>query len=127
MSTPTWHLTIKSEFCAAHALRNYKGKCERLHGHNYVVETVIGGHELTPDTEYLMDFKELKALVKDILSSLEHQHLNNIQPFDKINPSAENLARFIWQCVHARLPQHIHMVKVTVFERSIQAATYMEK
>lgn len=126
MSKPTWNLTVCSEFCAAHALRHYKGKCERLHGHNYGIKIVVGGHELIPDTELLIDFTELKAILKDILEPLDHRYLNNIPPFDQINPSAENLAKYIWQNVKKRLPSNVYMVEATVAERNIQSATYME-
>ncbi|AGC49667.1 6-carboxytetrahydropterin synthase QueD [Lawsonia intracellularis] len=126
MSKPTWHLTVRSEFCAAHALRHYKGKCERLHGHNYGIKIIVGGHELTSDTELLIDFTELKAILKDVLEPLDHRYLNNIPPFDQINPSAENLARYIWQNVKKRLPPNVYMVQATVAERNVQSATYME-
>lgn len=127
MPKPTWHLTVLSEFCAAHALRYYKGKCERLHGHNYGIKVVVGGHQLTEDTELLIDFTDLKKIVKNVLEPLDHNFLNNIPPFDQTNPSAENLARYIFQGVKNQLPEHIYMVKVTVAERNIQSATYMEE
>lgn len=126
MAKPTWHLTVRSEFCASHALRHYKGKCERLHGHNYGIKIIVGGHELTPDTELLIDFVALKEILKDVIEPLDHRYLNNIPPFNEINPSAENLAKYIWQGIKARLPHHVYMVQVTVEERQIQSATYME-
>ena len=70
MSRPFWKLTVRSEFCAAHALRHYQGKCEHLHGHNYAVEVVVKGYTLSQNTELLMDFGDLKALLKQALELL---------------------------------------------------------
>lgn len=74
-----------------------KEKCEHLHGHNYGVKVVVEGSRLSPDTELLMDFGDLKAILKEVLETLDHQYLNELPPFDRINPSSENLARHIWQ------------------------------
>lgn len=127
MSQPLWKLTVRSEFCAAHALRHYKGKCERLHGHNYAVEVVVKGTVLSPDTELLMDFGDLKALLKETLEPLDHQHINEVPPFDLSNPSSENLARYIWKKMASRLPSPVAMESVTVAEKGIQSATYTEE
>ncbi len=122
-----WRLTIHDEFCAAHALRHYKGKCERIHGHNYAVTLVVEGEKLIPDTEMLMDFKDLKALLKEALRSLDHCMLNDTPPFDTINPSAENISRYIWQECTPRLPEGVALYQVTVAEKNRQSATYMER
>lgn len=127
MALPIWQLTIRSEFCSAHALRHYKGKCEHLHGHNYGVKVVVEGRHLSSDTELLMDFGELRALLKDVLEKLDHKYLNNLPPFDRINPSSENLARYIWQEMASQLPEQIKLHAVTVAEKGIQSATYMER
>ena len=126
MARPLWRLTVKSSFCAAHALRHYKGKCERLHGHNYGVEVVVEGERLSEDTELLMDFGDLKSLLKNVLEEFDHAHLNELAPFAKHNPSSENLARYIWKGVAAGLPEGVRMVSATVAEKDIQAATYTE-
>ena len=99
MSRPFWKLTVRSEFCAAHALRHYQGKCEHLHGHNYAVEVVVKGYTLSQDTELLMDFGDLKGLLKQALEPLDHAYINDVPPFDAVNPSSENLARYIWNPV----------------------------
>ena len=126
MSRPIWRLAIRGEFCAAHALRHYQGKCERLHGHNYGVEVTVQGERLLPDTELLLDFTDMKAMLKQALESLDHQFLNDVPPFNDINPSAENLARYIWQRLAPLLPQAVQLHSVTVSEKDIQSATYME-
>ena len=126
MSKSVWRLTVRSEFCAAHALRHYKGKCERLHGHNYGVEVTVEGSDLSADTELLMDFGELKALVKTALEDLDHTLLNDMPPFDRITPSSENIARHVWQILAPQLPGHVRLTAVTIAEKGVQSATYQE-
>ena len=65
-----WRLTVRDEFCSAHALRHYEGKCEHLHGHNFGVELTVQGEELLPDTELLLDFKVLRQVLKETLDTL---------------------------------------------------------
>ena len=128
-----WRLTVRDEFSSGHALRHYEGKCENLHGHNFGVELTVQGEELLPDTELLLDFKVLKQALKQTLEALDHRVLNETPPFDRINPSSENLARHIWRQVEARLAsspdpqaQKVHLVSVAVSEKGRQTATYME-
>ncbi|MDR2850676.1 MAG: 6-carboxytetrahydropterin synthase QueD [Desulfovibrio sp.] len=133
MATSLWQLTVCDEFAAAHALRHYKGKCERLHGHNFSVELTVEGRRLTPETELLMDFTTLKAILANVLRDLDHTTLNDVPPFDTINPSSENLAHHIWQGVVARLVAHadpqtalVRPVSVSVSEKYSQRAVYRE-
>lgn len=127
-----WILTVKDEFSAAHALRHYQGKCESPHGHNFSVELCVKGDTLTKDTELLADFKDIKKVLKSVLEYLDHKDLNFCPPFDRINPSSENLARFIYRKAQAALAASpdcagVRMHSVTVSERSPQSATYMEE
>jgi 6-pyruvoyltetrahydropterin/6-carboxytetrahydropterin synthase len=131
--TALWRLTVRDEFSAAHALRAYEGKCERLHGHNFAVELTVEGRTLTADTALLLDFSVLKSLLKEILAELDHSVLNETPPFHALNPSSENLARHIWQAVAGRLAAHpdpraaaVRLHSVTVSEKRAQSATYME-
>ena len=126
MSRSLWRLTIRSDFCAAHALRHYQGKCERLHGHNYGVEATVEGSDLHPDTDLLLDFTDFKHLLKTALEPLDHQFLNEVEAFSHINPSAENLARHIWRQMQPLLPAGVRLHSVTVAEKDVQSATYME-
>ena len=122
-----FRLTITDEFSSSHCLRNYQGPCEALHGHNFVVEAVFQGERLTQDTEMLMDFKECKALLKQVTDKLDHTHLNNVPYFQRRNPTAENLARYIyWELgrLLEGLPAGVH--EVSVFEKSTSKATYSE-
>jgi 6-pyruvoyltetrahydropterin/6-carboxytetrahydropterin synthase len=126
MPRSIWRLTVRDEFCAAHALRRYQGKCERLHGHNYAVAATVEGRALQPDTGLLLDFTDLKRMLKGVLEQVDHQFLNEVPPFDQINPSAEHVSRFIWRDLLSRLPDAVRLHSVTVEEKNGQSATYME-
>lgn len=131
MAKGIWRLTVRSDFAAAHALRNYCGKCENMHGHNFAVEAVVEGQTLTTDTEIVLDFKVLKQELKAVLELLDHKMLNEVPPFDTQNPSSENLARFIYRHLAQRLADHetangVRVHAVTVSEKAAQSATYME-
>lgn len=127
MARSIWRLAVRSEFAAAHALRHYKGKCESVHGHNFSVEAVIEGDTLTKDTELLADFSDLKKDLKAVLDTLDHRDINLTPPFDSINPSSENLARYIYQAMAAAVAARgVKMHAVTISERGPQSATYME-
>ncbi|MGE4298440.1 MAG: 6-carboxytetrahydropterin synthase QueD [Desulfovibrionaceae bacterium] len=123
-----WKLTVRAEFAASHSLRNYGGKCEALHGHNFGVELTVSGDRLAPDTDILVDFTVLKRDLKEVLDLLDHTHLNEVPPFDAVNPSSENLARFIYRTIRPRVEAAgARMESVTVAERAAQSATYWEE
>jgi 6-pyruvoyltetrahydropterin/6-carboxytetrahydropterin synthase len=125
MAEPCWRLTVRSEFAASHCLRNFKGPCEALHGHNFAVEAQVEGRDLEPDTGILVDFGELKDALKQTLAPLDHAHLNEVEPFDRLNPSSEHLARYICQGLQRLLADKpVRVVAVTVSERAAQSATY---
>lgn len=122
-----WRLTVRDDFAAGHALRNYKGKCENMHGHNFLVEAVVEGDRLSSDVEIVMDFGEMKKALKAVLSMLDHKVLNETAPFDTMNPSSENLARFIYTNLTEYVKEFgVRMHSVTVSEKAAQSATYME-
>ncbi len=125
MSGPFWQIAVNQEFSAAHALRRYHGKCERPHGHNFSVEVRVWGSELDKETEILLDFKTLKNELKAVLEMLDHSNLNETPPFDKINPSSENLSRYIHDQLVSRLASYpVRIASVAVAEKSGQNATY---
>ncbi len=127
MPTAFWRLTVRSEFAAGHALRHYQGKCESMHGHNFSVEAVVQGSVLTPDTEILADFSLLKKDLNTILDTLDHKDLNATPPFDRINPSSENLARHIFKELAPLVKERgVLLYSVSVGERAAQSATYFE-
>ncbi|GHT47462.1 6-carboxy-5,6,7,8-tetrahydropterin synthase [Endomicrobiia bacterium] len=89
-----YKLSVAKSFSSAHRLREYKGKCENLHGHNWKVKITFCGTELNSQG-MLIDFSDIKKHLGKIISYLDHKFLNEIAPFDKINPTAENIASFI--------------------------------
>lgn len=122
-----WRLTVRSDFAAAHALRHYKGKCESPHGHNFQVEAVVEGDVLSDDTELLADFADIKRDLKAVLDTLDHKDLNATPPFDKINPSSENLSRHIYRGLAPLVEERgVRLHAVTVSEKAAQSATYYE-
>ena len=122
-----WRLTITQDFSASHQLRNYGGKCENMHGHNFGVEVVVEGDKLDDKVHYLVDFKEIKQLTKDVLKRLDHKHLNEVECFNEINPSSENLAMFIYNELKDSVPAVVRLVEVSESEKDSSKATYWEE
>ena len=91
-------------FSASHQLRNYKGKCERLHGHNWRVRVYLMGESLDK-SGMLLDFHELDAIMKEAIDAFDHRHLNDVGPFVENSPSSEMLAKVIFEDVQKRLPK----------------------
>ncbi len=91
-----YELTVRSEFEAAHKIKNYPGKCARLHGHNWIVEIVVKGSELN-ELGILVDFKILKSELNKVLEELDHQYLNELEIFAEKEPTAENIAKIIFE------------------------------
>lgn len=125
-----WRITVRSEFSAAHALRHYQGKCENQHGHNFAVEAAVEGSRLDAKTGMLLDFGILKKALAAILAPLDHAFLNDTPPFDVINPSSENLARYIGGQMSAFLascPQaaYARLCWVSISEKSTQTAFWI--
>lgn len=119
-----YFLTFKTDFAAAHQLRWYRGKCENLHGHNFKVEVVVKGAELDR-AGMLVDFVELKSAVNRCLEGLDHRNLNDLDYFaTTVNPSAENLAKYIFDDVARAMPPQASVDSVTVYETDRCAATY---
>ncbi len=91
-----FEICVEHTFAAGHALRNYHGKCENVHGHNYRVQVGLAGPELD-ENGLLFDFSELKSRLRATSEYLDHQFINELKPFDEINPSAENIAKFFYE------------------------------
>jgi len=87
-----FEVSVEQTFAAGHALRNYKGKCENVHGHNFRVQVTIQGERLD-ETGMLVDFIDVKTLMRAVIERLDHQFLNDVAPFDEKNPSAEKYRR----------------------------------
>ena len=121
-----FEIAVEQGFASAHALRNYKGRCENVHGHNWKVRVVIEGETLD-QTGMLVDFLDVKSLLGEILDRIDHQFLNEIPPFDVVNPSAENIAEYFYQQMTGRLdgtPVPVRIREVKIWETEIQSATY---
>lgn len=119
-------IKIVTDFSAAHYLRNYEGKCARLHGHNWKIEVEIDARQLD-DVGMGIDFQDVKAETKELLEGLDHYNLNDMPPFDKINPTAENLSAFIYQSLATKInDQRIQVSAVTVWETERACVRYSE-
>jgi 6-pyruvoyltetrahydropterin/6-carboxytetrahydropterin synthase len=121
-----FEVAVEQSFASAHALRNYKGRCENVHGHNWKVRVVIEGEKLDA-TGMLVDFLDVKSLMGEILERIDHQFLNEIPPFDVVNPSAENIAEYFYQQMTGKLteaPVPVRIREVKIWETEIQSATY---
>lgn len=124
---PLYRLRITDDFSSSHQLRHYQGKCEELHGHNFQVRVEVEGSRLEPETGILMDFKELKKQVKTVLQTLDHRHLNDLEPFVQENPSSENLAKYIYTQLKPLLSQYpVRLKEVSVAEKESSEAIYSE-
>lgn len=120
-----FEVTIEQTFAAGHALRNYRGKCENVHGHNYRCQVTMEGDQLDR-VGLLMDFVELKKSVQSVIDRLDHQWLNDFPPFDVLNPSAENMAKYIYDEVLKSIatPPGVRLESVRLWETDTSYAVY---
>ncbi|WP_027370200.1 6-carboxytetrahydropterin synthase QueD [Desulfovermiculus halophilus] len=124
---PLFRLRITDDFSSSHQLHHYQGKCEELHGHNFQVRVEVQGSQLEPKTGILMDFKELKKKLASVLDTLDHCHLNELEPFARENPSSENLAKYIYTRLKSLLMDHpVQIREVGVAEKHSSEAIYSE-
>jgi len=121
-----YKVSIRTDFSAAHIIRGYEGDCSRLHGHNYKVEVSVRADEVN-GTGMCVDFRELKRIAKATINALDHTYLNDIAFFKKNNPTAENIARFIFDKIKGEIEAHLSLDSVTVWETDNYAVTYREK
>ncbi|MBF0219563.1 MAG: 6-carboxytetrahydropterin synthase QueD [Gammaproteobacteria bacterium] len=125
-----YQLKVVSDFASAHSLHNYPGDCRRLHGHNWKVEVEVSASALN-ELGIAIDFKALRHIVKKVTDRFDHFYLNDIPPFDKENPTAENIAAAIYQGVAAALQQpHYHsiaLIAVTLWETERACVRYSEE
>ena len=120
-------LKIVTDFASAHSLRNYPGDCARLHGHNWQVEVSVCS-EVLDDNGIAIDFREIKKQTKLVIKRLDHQYLNEIKPFDVLNPTAENIAKYFFEEVGLLINSENVMVKeVLIWETPRSAVTYSEQ
>lgn len=124
-----YEVTVEAGFSSGHYLRNYHGKCENPHGHNYRVLVTLAGAELD-ETGLLLDFKLLKNLLRPVVEYLDHRMINDLAPFTELNPSAENLARYFFDETSKQLREmtggRVQVKDCTVFETDTSFARYYE-
>ena len=122
-----FEVSVEQTFAAGHALRNYKGKCENVHGHNWKVQLTLEGERLD-EVGLLADFVEIKRAMDKVVGYLDHQFMNELKPFDTVNPSAENIARFFYEELARDLDRiataPVRISHVKVWETDNASATY---
>jgi 6-pyruvoyltetrahydropterin/6-carboxytetrahydropterin synthase len=116
-------LTVKGHFDAAHELIGYPGECRDLHGHTWDVEVTVSGTALD-EVGIVYDFKRLKEDLSAVLEPLDHSHLNQVAPFDRVNPTAENLAREICKALQDRIGPQVTITEVSVWESPVARIVY---
>jgi 6-pyruvoyltetrahydropterin/6-carboxytetrahydropterin synthase len=126
LSQRIFEVKVISSFAAAHNLKDFRGKCENLHGHNWKVEVVLRGTALEQNG-ILIDFGEVKASVRGALEEVDHRYLNELPFFEQNNPSSENIARFLFETLSARFNTGGRwLYSVSAWESADACATYME-
>ena len=119
-----YELQITTQFAAAHQLRNFRGKCEKLHGHNWRIDVFVEGEKLN-DTGLLIDFKDLRDATDKILDELDHSFLNELPQFKDQNPSSENISAYIFTKLSSELNvTNIKVSKVTAWESDTASSSY---
>ncbi len=122
-----FEISVRMDFSAAHNLRGYQGKCEALHGHNWKVEVALGSADVDK-IGMVEDFTVIREKLKEVLSLLDHKYLNTLSYFKKINPTSENIAKFLYGKMKERMKKHeLKVVSVKVWETDNCCAVYSEK
>jgi len=123
--TTMYEVTIIKSFSAAHLLADIGGKCEALHGHNFKVEITVAAGQLN-HIGILVDFRLLKKMLGEVLEALDHKHINALTDFAGVNPSAENIAKYIFEKMDARVKTAgVDMIRVKIWESENAAVTYL--
>ena len=122
-----YEIFVEETFAAGHALRGYKGKCENPHGHNYRVRITLQGPKLD-STGLLYDFVHLKQVIHTVMEGVDHKFLNDQAPFDKLNPSAENIAKYFYEELSRQIsssPNGAAITRVDIWETDTTRASYI--
>jgi 6-pyruvoyltetrahydropterin/6-carboxytetrahydropterin synthase len=121
-----FEVSVEETFSAGHALRGYKGKCENVHGHNYRVQVTMEGPQLD-SIGLLIDFTELKRVIRNVIHRLDHQFINDLEPFTTVNPTAENMAKYFYDEVTGQLtelPGGARVTDIVIWETDTARARY---
>lgn len=119
-------LMVETKFASAHQLRGYRGKCENIHGHSWKVQVFVTAEKLNK-IDLAVDFTDLRRIANEIIEPLDHACLNDIPPFTVINPSSENLAKWVFDSLREKVADYqVKVQAVTVWESDSASATYTE-
>lgn len=118
-----YELTVRDHFDAAHSLRGYPGECRKLHGHTWDVEVMVAGETLD-EIGIVYDFKQLKADLRTVLDDYDHVFLDEIAPFDQLNPTAENLARVVYDRLVKVVGPAVSVREIAVWESPVAKLVY---
>ena len=119
-------LVVKKEFSSAHILHGHPGNCKRMHGHNWTVEAKVEGNN-TNNIGMVIDFKDIKKNLADIVSKLDHRFLNEIEPFTENNPTAENISKYIYKELSKNInTDNIKVRQIKLWETDRSAVIYTE-
>ena len=122
-----YQLKVVTDFAAAHTLRDYPGACSRMHGHNWKVELEAVATQLD-DIGMGVDFKVMKQAAREVGGRLDHQYLNDLEPFKNINPTAENIAAYMYKEIAARInSDSIKVTALTLWETERACVRYSEE
>ena len=120
-----FELVVETDFSAAHNLREYKGQCEKLHGHNWKIQVVLKAEKLDR-LGMVMDFREVKRVIGGIMNKFDHAYLNELADFKVLNPTTENLSKILYNELKNSLPPGVKVSRVTTWETECCGATYFE-
>jgi 6-pyruvoyltetrahydropterin/6-carboxytetrahydropterin synthase len=120
-----YRLSSKKMISAAHVLRGYDGPCSRLHGHNWNVKIDVLSSELN-EIGLSIDFNDLDDILWQVAGPFDHNNFNDFPPFDKINPTAENISRYFFNEIKKRLPEYVKLEKVSIWETDDYLVEYFE-
>jgi 6-pyruvoyltetrahydropterin/6-carboxytetrahydropterin synthase len=124
LSEVFYEITVETTFSASHQLRDYEGVIEPLHGHNFRVQAAVRARELDR-IGVVVDFLELEAMLRAIVAPYDHRHLNELSPFDRLNPSTENMARLFYDELGEKLASRkVEVRSVRVWEAPTYSASY---
>ena len=120
-----FELVVETDFSAAHNLREYKGQCEKLHGHNWKVQVILKAEKLDK-LGMVMDFREVKRVIGEIMNKFDHTYLNELSDFKVLNPTTENLSKILYDELKNTLPLEVKVSRVTTWETERCGAAYFE-
>lgn len=119
-----YEISVMTRFSAAHSLRDYEGKCARVHGHNWHVRVTVGAKE-TGANGIAIDFKDLKRVTNEVLAPLDHTYINEVAPFDRINPTSENIARWLYEELDPKLrARGVKLARIEVQENESSCVSF---